>query len=348
MRRRLGAQLLAGLWILPGIVSVVFLIFSLLGDPARLVAGQRSDLATLEAIRQELGLDQPLYRQYLNYLNDVSPLGWLSAEQKASGNYRYLGPRSTGSVVVKLPYLGRSFQNRRPVAALYFERLPATALLAGLSLVLAVAIGIPMGVWAARHANTWVDRVLSVGATLGVSAPSFFVGILLVATFAVALYPYTGLPTGGYIRRLAVDGSHYRLTPVYLLLPVLTLGLRPLSLVFQLTRAGILSAMPSDYIRTARAKGLSETEVYWRHALPNTLGPIATSVSGWLASLLAGTFFVETIFDWPGIGKLTVDALYSSDYPVIAGVCVATGALFWLINLALNLLYPLLDPRIGS
>lgn len=348
MRQTLRRKALEALLVIPGIVTLVFLIFSLLGDPARLVAGQRSDLATLTTIREELGLDQPVWRRYLAYLNDLSPIGWLSPKQKQSGNYRYWGwgSETTGSVVLKSPYLGRSFQSRRAVLGLYFERLPTTLLLASVSLLLAAGAGIPLGVVAAQYANRWQDRALSMLAFVGVSAPSFFVGIGLLALLAVSLYAVTGLPTGGFITQASITGDGTTLDFRYLVLPVLTLGIRPLSIVFQLTRAGMLSTYNEDYIRTARSKGLTESRIRWRHALPNTLTPVLTALSGWLASLLAGTFFVEAIFDWPGIGKLTVDALYTSDFPVIAGVCLATGLLFLAVNTAMDLLYPLLDPRV--
>lgn len=348
MHRIIKRKLLTALLVLPGIVTVVFVIFSLLGDPARLVAGQRSDVATLETIREELGLNKPPWHQYILYLHDLSPIGWLTPPAKQTGNYHYIGwgGPSQGSLALKLPYLGRSFQNRRPVLALYAERLPATILLATASMLLAIAIGIPMGVLASKYADRWQDKGLSMLALVGVSVPSFFAGIVLLAILSVWLYRITGLPTGGYIYTASVTGSGLSYHISNLILPVLTLGLRPLSIVFQLTRAGMLSVMTSEYIRTARAKGLSEHRIHWRHALPNTLSSVSTAVSGWFASLLAGTFFVEAIFDWPGIGKLTVDALFTSDYPVIAGVCLATGFIFLLINLGMDLLYPLLDPRV--
>lgn len=334
--------------VLLGVVSLLFLIFSLLGDPARMLAGQQADEATLQAIRAEYQLDKPLWQQYLYYLNDLSPVGWLTSTQKASGNYAYMatGNKATGGLALKLPYLKRSLQSGRPVLSLYLERLPATLLLALTSLLFASIIGIALGSLAAHKPDSALDRGLSVLSVLGVSAPSFFMGILLLWVFGIVLAEATHLPLMGYVRqpRLLSEGSYLDLS--YLVLPALTLGIRPLAILFQLTRSSTLDALASDFVRTARAKGLSTWRVALRHALPNALNPVLTAISGWFASLLAGTFFVEYIFNWPGIGLLTVDALYKSDYPLVLGCCLFTGVLFLLVNILMDLVYPLLDPRI--
>jgi peptide/nickel transport system permease protein len=343
-------KLLEALLILPGIVTLLFLIFSLLGDPARMLAGQRADLGTLQSIRAELGLDKPLPQQYLHYLNDVSPVGWLSAAQQAGGNYRFVKviALADGALVVKLPYLRRSYQNQRPVLDVYAERLPPTLLLALGSIVLAGVLGIGLGIVAALHRDRWPDRVLSLLAQAGISAPSFFVAVLFAWFFAIYLYPVTGLNLTGYVRteNVLTDGYTYQWRN--LLLPTLTLGIRPLSILFQLTRNGMIEALGADYIRTARAKGLRLPRIVLVHALPNAAGPLVTSLSGWFASLLTGAFFVEYIFDWPGVGKLTVDALYTNDYPVVLGSCLFTGIIFLLVNLAVEISYPLIDPRVRT
>lgn len=348
MGRLLLRKLLEAVLILPGIVTLLFLIFSLLGDPSRMLAGQRADMGTLQSIRAELGLDQPLFRQYLYYLNDVSPIGWLTQAQQVSGNYDFVqvAGGTKGALVMKAPYLRRSYQNRRPVVEVYAERLVPTVLLACTSIVLAGLLGIGLGVVAALHRDRWPDRALSLVAMAGISAPSFFVAVLFVWFFAIYLYPVTGLNLTGYVRSENILAEGYTYDWKNLLLPTLTLGIRPLALLFQLTRNGMIEALATDYIRTARAKGLRPARILLRHALPNALGPVLTSMSGWFASLLTGAFFVEYIFDWPGVGKLTVDALYTNDYPVVLGSCLFTGVIFLGVNLVVEILYPLLDPRI--
>ncbi len=340
-----GVALLT-LW---GLVTLLFLIFNLLGDPAAVAESQRSDLRTREAIRAELGLDRPPLAQYLHWLNDLSPLGFLDVRQRVSGNYRALVLMETaaGAWVLKLPYLRRSFQTNRPVLELYLERLPATALLAGSSLLLAAVLGIGMGVLAARHPGSRLDNLLTGVAMLGLSMPSFVAALLAAWLLAYELHDWTGLyPTGYVWQEGLLDPAAGRFDLRFLLLPALTLGLRPLSVVVQLTREQLLALQGADFARTARAKGLTPWAVEWRHLLPNALNPVLTALSAWFGALLGGSFFVESIFDWPGVGKLAVDALFTNDYPVLMGCCLFTAVLFLLIQGAMEWLYRRIDPRI--
>lgn len=335
--------------ILAGVALVLFLIFALLGDPARMLAGQRADQATLANIRAELGTDLPVWQQLLRFFNDISPLGMVPQRHLTQNAYpcHCLYTTADGScLAIKQPWLRTSYQNGRPVLHLFLERLPATALLATASMALALALGIPLGVVAASKAGRWPDRLLGLLALTGVSAPSFFAALGLLWLFAMLLYPYTGLPLGGYVvqQNVLTPGSHLDLR--YLLLPALTLGIRPVGIIFQLTREQLLLQLGQDYTRTARAKGASPRRVLLYHALPNALVPVAGAATGWFASLLAGAFFVEFVFNWPGIGKLLADGLFANDYPVLLGGCLLTAVIFVLMNSAANLLYHWLDPRL--
>ncbi len=348
MGRLVLNKFMQALLILPGIVVLLFIVFSLLGDPTRMLAGQRADTGTLESIRRDLGLDEPTHIQFALYLRALSPIDCLDAAAQASGDYHFLRiiGDATGSWVVKAPYLRRSYQTGQPVFSIFWDRFPATLILTAASLCIATLLGISLGIIAAVQRDTFIDRALSFVSMLGISAPSFFVAVLFIAVFAIWLYPLTQLNLTGYVITENVLGEGYTLQLKNLIIPALTLGIRPLSLLFQLTRNGMIEALGADYIRTARAKGLAPTQIVLKHALPNAIGPVLTSLSGWFASLLTGAFFIEYIFDWPGIGKLMVDALYTNDYPVVLGSCLLTAVLFLVITLVVDLLYPLLDPRV--
>lgn len=334
---------------LVGVVTLLFFVFTLLGDPAQMLAGQRADVQTIEAIRKDLGLDQPVWRQYLAYLNDLSPLGYAPPERAADPDYAAAllwTDAAGGGYGLKTPWLGRSYQNGKPVAGLYAEYLPGTLLLALASILLAGAVGISLGVAAAANYGKPLDRGLTALSMLGISTPSFFSAILAAWLFAMALHEYTGLDVTGYVvkDRIWSEGAYWDWRA--LVLPALTLGVRPLGVVFQLTRASMKEALDAQFVRTARAKGAPPRAVLVRHALRNALNPVLTSLSSWFGALLMGAFFVEYVFDWQGVGKLTVEALMTSDFPVLLGSCVLTAVLFTLLTLSVDLLYPLLDPRV--
>jgi peptide/nickel transport system permease protein len=336
MLRHLTKKLLNGLLVIWGVVTLLFLIFHLLGDPVSMMVGENADQATQDAVRKSYHLDRPLHIQYLWYLNDLSPLG-MREHEETPGEY---------SFALKLPDLQRSFTTNQRVTSLILSKFPGTLVLSACAMVFATIVGIALGLWSGTRPGSWMDRVLSFIAMIGTSAPSFFMAVLIIRLFAVALGPYTGLNVTGYLieERILEDGNV--IVWKNLLLPSLALGIRPLSIFMQLTRASMIEVMQSDYIRTASAKGLKPRIVVLRHALRNALNPLITSVSGWFASLLAGAFFVEFIFDWQGIGKLMIDALNSNDYPVILGASVFVGILFVGINLLADLLYRVADPRV--
>lgn len=365
--RWLGKRALQALLVLWGLVTLVFVLFYVLpADSAQMTLGQRSDPETLAQIQKELGLDLPWGWRYLHFLNDLSPLsvyragaGAASGAVAASGAGRVTGPAASAwwswrpggiqgnwVVCLKGPYLGRSYQSRREVGVMLQEAFGGTLVLALTAMLLATVLGIGLGTWAAFTHKPWLEGLIVGGSMVGVAAPSFLVSLVLAYVFGYLLSPWTGLHMSGHLWELDATGGP-RLALQNLILPAVTLGLRPLSVVVQLTRDSITEVMKQDYIRTARAKGLSPWLVWWRHTLPNAMNPVVTALSGWLSSLLAGAVFVEYVFGWKGMGKLTVDALMVFDLPVVMGVVLCSGTLFVLVNVLVDWLYTVLDPRVA-
>lgn len=338
-------KLAYGMAVLVGVLVLVFFLFQGFGDPARLVMGQSGDSTTQANIRKELYLDQPKWKQFLLYLNDVSPVGWHSREEIAQKNLRGFFVGGEQTLGIKWPYLRTSYQSKRPVWSVLMQALPGTLLLAAAAMFIAILLGIPLGVMAAVRQNTWMDTSAVFSSILGISAPSFFVGIIMVYLFGFVLGDLTGLSVAGSWYTLDDEGQS-RLTLQNLLLPALTLGIRPLAIITQLTRSAMLDVLDQDYIRTAYAKGLDRRTVIWKHALRNALNPVITAITGWFAELLAGAFFVEYIFGWQGIGKVTVDALEKLDYPVVMGSVLVSATFFVIVNILADILYGVVDPRV--
>src|SRR5579859_3991120 len=328
-----------------GVVVTVFFLFQGFGDPSRLVMGQRADAATQENIRKELYLDQPRWKQFLFYLDDISPMGIYSREEIRQKGLKGVFIGGETVVGLKWPYLRRSYQTKREVGAILMEALPGTLLLALAAMVLATVLGIGLGVLAAIRKDTFWDTSSIFVSVLGISAPSFFMGIVIAYLFGFVLGHETGLHmTGSLFDTDPFAGRQLQLRN--LVLPAVTLGIRPMAIIAQLTRGSLLDVLDQDYIRTAYAKGLSPRVVVWKHALRNALNPVITAITGWFAELLAGAFFVEYIFGWKGIGKVTVDALEKLDFPVVMGSVLVTSFFFILIGVLSDLLYGLVDPRV--
>ena len=339
-------KLLYGLLVLAGVVILVFFLFQGFGDPSRLVMGQSGDAATQANIRKELYLDQPKWKQFLYYLNDVSPICIHSKEdiQKKKLKGLFIGGQTKFGL--KVPYLRKSYQSKRDVWSILMQALPGTIILAIAAMFIAILIGIPLGVIAAVKQNTWLDSSAIFSSILGISAPSFFMGIIIAYIFGFLLSDWTGLHISGSWFDIDDVTGQKRLTMQNLILPAVTLGIRPLAIITQLTRSSMLDVLDQDYIRTAYAKGLSKRTVIWKHGLRNALNPVITAITGWFAELLAGAFFVEYIFGWQGIGKVTVDALAKLDYPVVMGSVLIAATFFILINMLADILYGLVDPRV--
>jgi len=309
-------RLRQGLGVLIGTLTLVFLIFSFVPDPARELAGQNEREDVVQAFRVKHGLDKPVHIRFLNFIS--------------------------GAVTLDL---GNSYITDRPVTESISDSLPATILLAVVAMLFATIIGVAIGLWlAARGESRLGDFILSVCA-LGMSAPSFVVAIIVAWLFGYVLHTYTGLPmTGGMVVVDPFEGP--KLALAHIILPAFTLGVRPLAVVIQLTRNSALEVLSQPYIRTAKAKGLSKSRIIMKHVLRNALNPVITATSGWFASMLAGAVFVEFVFGWKGMGLLMFQSLEKGDLPVVMGCTIVIATIFVFVNLCVDLLYAVLDPRV--
>lgn len=299
---------------IPVLLGATFLVFSSIrlvpGDPAIAIAGELATPELVAQVRAEMGLDRPLLVQYGVYL-----------ERILRGD------------------LGRSIRSGLPVAQEIVTRLPKTIQLAVLSLLLAASIGIPLGVLSATRPNSWIDSGSMVMALLGVSMPIFWLGLMLMIFFAVLLPRWLGLP--GPV--LPPTGSG---TWKHLIMPTVALAANSMAIQARMTRACMLEVLQADYVRTARAKGVAERLVIYRHALRNALIPIVTIIGLQFGTLLGGAVLTETVFAWPGLGRLLVDAIGYRDYPMIQGAVLVITIGFVVVNIAVDVLYAWLDPRI--
>ncbi len=349
-------RLFYGVLVLWGVVTVIFFLFNILpGDPARMLLGQRSDISSVEAIKKDLGLDKPVSVQYVNFLNDLSPISFHNFKDKDS--YWYFNPSDYGSnikilpissgwVIFKKPYLRRSYQSKRQVADIIAEAFPKTLLLAITSITIAMILGILLGIPSALYKDSFLDRFLMVFSSFGMSVPSFFAAIIIAWLFAFVLADYTGLQMFGSLYTVDNYTGESYVNLKNLILPAITLGIRPLAIVLSLTRSSLLDVLSQDFIRTAKAKGLSEFNVVVFHGLRNALNPVITAITGWFASLMAGAVFVEYVFDWKGIGVVIVDALEKYDLPVIMGSVLFISVVLILVNIIVDIIYAFLDPRV--
>lgn len=424
-----------GFLVLFGVITVIFFLFHTKpGDPARMLGGQNVNEEIINSIRRDLGLDLPLYKQYLLYLNDLSPISLHSDnpdshihwdEEKYSGS-RLFSVGGDRLLSIKLPHFRRSYRSKQKVADIIMESLPGTIVLALSAMVFATIIGIFLGIFSALNKGSFFDSFALVVAVLGMSGPSHFMAIIIAWIGGFLWYETTWLPqlpmyfmlmgllvgaafnryhtknkisrkfsyqflfeSGlkgfgigvlGWALGLGINGiMGYEFLPLIdayfplpgtelettgslyevdnltgeeylklsnLILPAFTLGIRPLAIVLQLTRSSMLDVMSQDYIRTATAKGLSKYTVVVKHSLKNALNPVITAISGWFASLLAGAVFVENIFNWNGIGKKVFDSVVNDDFPVVVGSVLIIATMFVVINILVDIIYGILDPRI--
>ena len=358
---------LYSLLVLWGVVTVVFFLFNLSpSDPVRNLVGENAPQDVVDQMRRKLDLDMSLSKRYVLYLNDLSPISWHNPsntesriffdEEKYTG-FQFVKFSASHSIALKTPYLKRSFLSERNVSEILKEVMPGTVVLAVVSITLALIIGLVFGIISALKKDTFIDRLLLFISALGMAGPSFFVAIL-VAWIGAVLWreqihipllnidlPGTGLNMTGSLYSVDVWKGEY-LDLKNAILPLITLTIRPLAVIVQLTRSSLLEVMSQDYIRTARAKGLSETRVVVKHALRNALNPVITAVSGWFASLLAGAVFVEFVFGWKGLGQEMFTAIEKQDLPVVMGGVIVIAAAFVIINMLVDLLYAWIDPRV--
>jgi peptide/nickel transport system permease protein len=326
------AQRLAGT--VPVLLLISLLVFLLIhaapGDPTLLLLGEETNTAEIAKAKERWGLDRPLYIQY----------------------FKFVASAATGE-------FGKSFKYAEPVANVIKTRLPATIELAIFSIVIAIVLAIPLGVWAGSRPNSWLDNFGTTFGLFGISMPSFWLGIMLILLLAGVL---NVLPTSG---RSTYGIAGPEITGFYLLdsllqnnstavwdalthifMPALALGVNMLGILMRITRSSVLEVMNEDYVVTARAKGLQEKNIVWRHVTSNALIPVITVVGLELGTLLSGSIIVETVFAWPGSGSLLITALNARDYPLVTGLVMTYTAAFVLINVIIDGLYAVIDPRI--
>jgi peptide/nickel transport system permease protein len=350
-------KIITGFFVLLGVVALVFILFQLVRfNPAYAVAGEQANEQTVKNITKELGLDLPAGIQFLRYLNDISPLSIHTTVDPANAfyldteKYKYIPVARFGyrNLIIKIPYLGRSILTGRSVSSLLGERIPNTLVLALSAIMLATAMGVLLGVLASVKPNSITDIVCTAGSVMGISLPSFFAAIVLQLVFAYLLASLTGLHlTGNLYVSDAYTGEEY-FSFKNLVLPAIALGIRPIAVIAQVTRSSMLDVLHMDFIRTAYAKGLDKRVVLLKHALRNALIPVITSVTGWLASLLAGAFFIEVIFQYNGLGLETVNAIKTKDVPVAMGAMIFTAIIFVLVQIVTDILYSISDARVKS
>lgn len=302
------------LFMIPVALLVSFMTFMLIhlipGDPARVLLGEDATPQTVAALQHQLGLDKPIPQQFILWF-------W----QALHGN------------------LGDSIQLQQPVIQTLVQRLPVTLELGIASLLFSLVLAIPLGVYTATHRNGWTEWLVNITSLIGTAIPNFVLALVLIFIFAVAIRLF---PPGGYSPFTDDPASNVR----DLILPVIALGTGTVAGNLRQIRASMIEVLEQDYVRTARAKGLSERRVNYVHALRNSLIPLLTIVGLQVGAILGGAFVIETIFLWPGVGKLAVDSIFSKDYPVVQGVVLLAAFSYMLVNLLVDISYVFLDPRI--
>ena len=338
-----------------GVVTLIFFLFNVLpGDPAQMMLGQNQNSEQLINVKKKYGFDQPISTQYFYYLNDLSPISFHSNNQE---NYTFLKEDKYSeiklmkfdsfTVVLKFPYLRTSFTMQgKKVSEIIRNTLPNTIVLAISAITIAIIIGLFLGIISAIFKDSYIDKSIQLISVVGMSLPSFFSAILFAWFFGYILHEYTNLEMTGSLFELDDFGENYSIKLKNLILPAIVLGIRPLAVISQLTRSSLVDVLNQDYIRTARAKGLTEFNVIKNHGIKNSLNPVVTAISGWFASLLAGAVFVEYIFGWNGLGKEIVNALNNLDLPVIMGSVLVIAFMFIIINILVDIIYAWLDPRV--
>ena len=325
-------QRLAGT--VPVLLLISLLVFLLIhaapGDPTLLLLGEETNTAEIAKAKERWGLDQPVYLQYLKFLRSA-----------AVGDF------------------GKSFKYAEPVANVIKSRLPATLELAFFAIIIATSLAIPLGVWAGSRPNSWIDNLGTTFGLFGISMPSFWLAIMMIlllagvlnilptsgrSTYGVAGPEQTGFYIFDSIMQKNWPAVWDALTHIFM--PALALGVNMLGILMRVTRSAILEVMNEDYVRTARAKGLQEDDVVWRHVTSNALIPVVTVVGLELGTLLSGSIIVETVFAWPGGGSLLITALNARDYPLVTGLVMTYTVAFVAINLIIDGLYAVIDPRI--
>ena len=317
---------------------------------------QNENEEQLTIIKKKYGFDKPVFTQFLYYLNDLSVISIYSNNQDDfnfldNKKYTYQKIINTGNytIVFKIPYLRESYQRKGvKVSSIILNTFPNTIVLAISSILIAVIIGILLGIFSALKKDSIIDNFIQVLSTLGMSVPSFLSAIIAAWIFGYLLSDITGLNMTGSLYELDDYGENYELKLKNLILPSLVLGIRPIAVISMMMRNSLIDVLKKNYVITAYAKGLTTFQVITRHCLKNSLNPVVTALSGWFASLLAGSVFVEYIFGWNGLGKEIVYSLNMLDVPVIIGSVIVISFSFIMINIFVDEIYKILDPRIRN
>lgn len=312
-------RLLQGIGVLIAVSIIAFVIFQFTGNPALAIVGQYATQQDIQEAREQLGLDKPLYTQYFIFVQNIF-----------HGNF------------------GVSYTRNRPVLSLIIQRIPATMELIVVATVMALLLGIPLGIMTATKPDFIVSKLALVGSIFGISAPTFLIGILLILVFAVNL---GWLPSYGRGETLQIagfwkSGLLNKSGLLHLVLPAFTLAIYQLAMLLRLTRGEILEVLDEDYIRTARAKGLQDRVVIFKHVLRNSLIPVITVVGLSFGELLAFSIITESIFQWPGLGRLLLSSIYQNDRPTVVAYIMFASVVILTINIVVDLLYAYLDPRV--
>ncbi|MCH9048436.1 MAG: ABC transporter permease [Proteobacteria bacterium] len=304
MLNYLGSRLFGALLVVVGVTTIVFMLIHVVpGDPVEVMLGESAQVADKEALRETLGLNLPLSTQWLNYVTGLLQLD-----------------------------LGTSLHSKRPVVEILSERIPATSILAGTSILIALIIALPLGVLAAVRKDSFWDTGAMAFSMLGVAIPNFWMGPLLILVFSL------------WLGWFPVSGNDQTLS---LVLPALTLGTALAAILSRMIRSSLLEVLNEDYIRAANARGLSPTTIIWKHGLKNAALPVVTIMGMQLGALLAGAVITETVFSWPGIGQLTIESIQKRDYPVVQSCVLLISLSYVFINLLTDLAYAYLDPRVS-
>lgn len=304
-----------------GIITILFILFRIIIDPSQMLAGQRVDEQTLVNIQKELGLDLPLYEQYWIYLNDLSPIGYIK-------NY-HSGIPLIGSWGFKLPFLGVSIFYKETVWNLFLNHMNATLLLATISVLIAFGSAYYIGKYLYLKNQQNLYKICLQITKIGIATPSFILSILLLWIFSLQL---NLLPISGYFIQINPWTLSKEWNLSYLLLPVIASSLRPFAIFLQMIIQLLEQENQKDYVKTAQAKGLNRIQIYEQHIWGNLMPTLISLFFNWWASLLAGAFFIEYIFDYPGIGKLLIEAILQNDYPMVSGLCLISALIFLFLN----------------
>jgi peptide/nickel transport system permease protein len=333
-------RLLQGVPTFIGVTIIAYLLMvAAPGDPIEMItfSPTRADTGANVRLRRKLGLDKPPLVQYVYWLigND-----WTRVDSDGDGKVDSYGERRG----MLRGDLGQSLKHRRPVAGLIFEKIPATLLLTFSALIVGYGMGILLGVLAAIYHKTWVDQAVRIITVIGNAVPQFWLGLILIIVLSVDrdILPMSGM------RDITRRGGGFDITETakHMIMPVSVLSLWTIAFISRFTRTGLLEVYEQDFVRTARSKGLSNRRVWWIHALPNALIPVATFIGPALGTLLAGAVIIEKVFSWPGMGRLVVDGVFNRDYPLVMGSVVIASVMFMLGLLISDILYAVLDPRI--